>query len=169
MEPISLVLGVANLLGPRIAGYFAGDTGEAVAKEVISIAQHVTGHTEPVDAIQAIQHDPSVAAAFQQRIAEQEHKLKALAFADKADARDMYRQRHRMADTIAARIMVWNLPAVLLLACANIPIAIYVDDVSAAQLLGNLLGAACQQLWLERRTVVEFFFGAGLGTEPPRA
>lgn len=165
MEPMTIALGLAQLLGPKIAGYFGGENGEAVANEVITVAKKVTGHEDAIDASEAIHQSPSLALEFKREVLRKEHELKALAFADKADARAMYRDRCKMADVIASRVMTWNLPALLLLAGANIPIAMYVDDAGSAQLLGNLLGAACQHLWQERRTIVEFFFGAGLGSD----
>lgn len=165
MEPVTIALGLAQILGPKIAAYFGGDTGEAVANEVLSVARKVTGQTDDIEAAEAIHNDPALAMEFKRQVLDNEHKLKALVFADKADARLMYRERCQMADVIAKRVMTWNLPALLLLAGANIPIAIYVEDAGSAQLLGNLLGAACQHLWQERRTIVEFFFGAGLGSE----
>lgn len=165
MEPISIALGLAQLLGPKIAGYFGGENGEAIAHEVVSVAKKVTGQDDDIEAAEAIHRDPKLAAEFKRQVLANEHKLKALAFADKADARAMYRERCKMADVIASRVMNWNLPALILLAAANIPVAIYVDNAGSAQLLGNLLGAACQHLWQERRTIIEFFFGAGLGSE----
>lgn len=165
MEPVTIALGLAQILGPKIAAYFGGDSGKAVADEVLSIARKVTGQPDSIDATEAIHRDPVLAAEFKRQVLDNEHKLKALLLADKADARAMYRERCQMADVIAKRVMTWNLPALLLLAGANIPIAIYVQEAGSAQLLGNLLGAACQHLWQERRTIVEFFFGAGLGSE----
>ena len=166
MEPVTIALGLAQILGPKIAGYFGGENGEAVANEVLSVARRVTGSESDIDAAEAIHQDARARDEFKRQVMNNEHKLKTLAFSDKADAREMYRERCQMADVIAHRVMTWNLPALLLLAGANIPVAMFVDDAGAAQLIGNLLGAACQYLWQERRTIIEFFFGAGLNTDP---
>jgi hypothetical protein len=59
--------------------------------------------------------------------------------------------------------MTWNLPLLAVFIVANVVVAMYVKESGVAQLLGNLMGAACTSLWQERRTIIEFFYGAGLG------
>ena len=85
MEPVTIALGLAQLLGPKIAAYFGGDSGEAVANEVLSIARKVTGQPDNIDATEAIYRDPVLAAEFKRQVLDNEHKLKAFYWDNIAD------------------------------------------------------------------------------------
>ena len=169
MDPFTIIgiaKGLSSLTGfdKKIKGWINKAPGGKVAKQVVQIAQDITGADNPEDAVKELRTNPQQQQAFIEACAQRKHELKKLCFEDRKDARAMYRENNSMADHIARRVITWNLPFIALLIVCNVVVAVYVTDSSVAQLLGNVIGFAMSQLWKERQTVIEFFFGAGLGS-----
>ena len=168
LATIATALTISNKLGLTdwLGGLIAGDKGEQVASKVVDLALEVTGADTAENAVQVMSERPDLSEELKTLLISNEHELVKLAFADKAQARDMYMARNQMADRIAERVMTWNLPMIGLMIIANVAVAIWVKESGVAQLLGNLIGMAAAQFYKERQTVIEFFFGAGLNVQP---
>ena len=162
---IATALAIADKLGVAswIGGLIAGDKGEQVAEKVVDMALEVTGADTAANAMDVMEELPALSEELKALLINNEHELVKLAYADKAQAREMYQVRNQMADSIADRVMTWNLPMIVVMIVANVVVAIYIKESGVAQLLGNLIGMVTTQLYKERQTIVEFFFGAGLG------
>lgn len=159
---LKLISGLTDLVtraAPDLVGLLAGDKAEAVATKVMGIARDLTGLPD-AEAVEAIQKDKELARQFEQKLADQKHQIKLEVLADKRNARGMYMKRSAMADEIAKRIMRQSLPMILLLVVANILAVVFIKEAAVALAVGNVLGAGLQQIWRERSTIIEFFFGA---------
>jgi hypothetical protein len=87
-----------------------GDSGAAkLAKNVLAYATEATGSATPEAALEKFNNYPEATKSFKNKILENEHVLKKLAFEDRKDARQMYQVHHNQADIIADRVMKWNL------------------------------------------------------------
>jgi len=84
--PIGLEL--AKLVGPKIAKWIAGDSGEKVAGELIGMAQDATGTTEADTALAALSKDPQALLAFKARVMDPYDHLEELVEQDRAGARN---------------------------------------------------------------------------------
>ena len=162
---IATALTIADKLGVTqwLGGLIAGDKGEQVAEKVVDMALEVTGADTAANAMDVMEEIPALSEELKALLINNEHELVKLAYADKAQAREMYQSKNLMADKIADRVMTWNLPMIVVMIVANVVVAIYIKESGVAQLLGNLIGMVTTQLYKERQTIVEFFFGAGLG------
>ena len=90
MEPITAsLIGLAIQHVPDILHLFGKDNAAGVAKQVVSIAQQVTGQGSPDAALNAIKADPNVALQFQKVLLENKVQLEQIAAQkakDEADA-----------------------------------------------------------------------------------
>ncbi|KEQ11255.1 hypothetical protein GZ77_26145 [Endozoicomonas montiporae] len=128
---ISLAMGIAELIGPKVVGLFAGDKGEQVAEQVISIAQGVTNEPDPVTSLAMLRGEPELAAQFQLALLQQESSLVAMAYEDRADARQMYLgSEAKTADRISQQVMSWNVWFVLALVVINAGAVFLLTDVT---------------------------------------
>lgn len=78
MDPITLAMSLAQF-APKIAGWLGGDKAEQVAEKAVAVAQAVTGHESPTEALQALQADPAKALEYRQAILAQEVEFERLA------------------------------------------------------------------------------------------
>lgn len=86
-------------------------------------------------------------------------------YADRKDARDMYRGTdHEMADSIAGKIINWNLWILLALVAIQVLVIMFVEGQVAAVVTG-VVGTITGALINERNTVVNFFFGSSKGSK----
>ena len=165
MEPISIALGLASLTGldKKIGRWLGGDNGAQVASKVIEIAQSVTGFDNPADIRDVLSADSGAVLAFEERLHDQEHELEKLAYADRADAREMQESALSQDDPVAKRFIYyfaafWSLAAVVyigLITFVDIP----KDSVRFADtILGFLLGTVVA-------TIIGFFFGASVSPQ----
>ena len=88
MEPITLALGLAKFLGPKIVKLVAGDKSGKVAEEVIGHAMAVTGQSTPDKAAAALEANPELQLQLKSRLMDHIESLERLANEDRADARD---------------------------------------------------------------------------------
>ncbi|WP_051560190.1 hypothetical protein [Marinobacterium jannaschii] len=166
MEPISIALGLASLTGldKKIGRWLGGSNGEQVAAQVVEIAQAVTGAKQPEQVKQVLETDPQALLAFEEKLHEREHELERLAYRDRADARQMYREtEHEQADSIAQSIIRNNLWFVLLLAIGNAAAVIFLKEHAAVlATVSNLIGIVIKSLLDERKEVTGFYFGGSM-------
>lgn len=89
MDIVAIAMGLAQF-APAIVRWLTGSANaEAAARDVVGVAQAVTGASSPAEALQKIQADQAAQMAFRQRISDQETEL------DKAHLADMQSARAR--------------------------------------------------------------------------
>lgn len=91
-------------------------------------------------------------------------KERAYALENTNAARGIYGKSKEMADSLANRIMTWNLPVMGLLVIANIGCIMWLESTLLA-VVSNVIGGLLSQLSNERTTVVNFFFGSSTGSK----
>jgi hypothetical protein len=87
-----------------------------------------------------------------------------LYYQDLASARDMYKEKSDMADSVAKKIIDWNLWIMLALVIVQVLVIMFVDGQVAAVVTG-VVGTITGALINERNTVVNFFFGSSMGSK----
>jgi len=88
MDPLTIGLALASRFAPSIIKYFTNsDTANAVAQQVIGIAQTVTGKGTPDEAMTAIKADPALALQFKVSVIANDADLERAYLADRQDAR----------------------------------------------------------------------------------
>lgn len=86
MDPISIAFGLAQF-APKIVKWITGsDKAEDAAKQVVSIAERVTGKGA-VEAVEALKADPALVIQFRQAVMASEADLDKAYLADRQDAR----------------------------------------------------------------------------------
>lgn len=170
MSITAIALGIAKLLDVDdwVINKLSNSDNQAVnlAGKVVEVALDVTGVSSPKAALASLEQKNVQRELLKKRLAEQRHELVMAAFADRSDARDMYKAHHSQADQIAKGIMRWNLPVVLLLVIANCLVVFYFKDNAALlAIVCNAIGMAMQKLFDERQAVTAFFFGSSLGSK----
>lgn len=88
MDPITIAMGLAQFAPGIIKLLTGSNKAEAVAAQVVGIAQTVTGAGTPAQALQQIQADPVKVMEFQQAFAEREKELELAYLADVQSARN---------------------------------------------------------------------------------
>ncbi|REL32523.1 hypothetical protein [Thalassotalea euphylliae] len=170
MSITAIALGIAKLLDVDdwVIDKLTSSDNQAVnlAGKVVEAALDITGASSPKVALISLEQNTEYRYQLDKRLQEQKHELLMAAFADRSDARDMYKAHHSQADQIAKGIMRWNLPVVLLLVIANCLVVFYFKDNAALlAIVCNAIGMAMQKLFDERQAVTAFFFGSSLGSK----
>ena len=87
MEPISLIMALAQF-APSIMRFFgAGEKPAAVVEQVVNIAQTVTGMKTPAEALEALRKNAELAQQFNLAVLAADAELEKAALADVQDAR----------------------------------------------------------------------------------
>ena len=86
MDPLSIALTLGKLV-PDVVGWLQGPRAQERAERVLQVAKEVTGHTDPVSAVQAIELDPSLLLQFKTRARELDLDFLKTELADVQDAR----------------------------------------------------------------------------------
>ena len=110
-----------------------------------------------------IQKDPDISKEQELAI----EKAITLEYQDLADARDMYKTTgHEMTDHIAKNIIKLNLPTIIGLVLANVAAVMLLDGKGEViAIVSNFIGIAIGNLFSERQSVVNFFFGSSVGSK----
>lgn len=159
---------LASAFAPKILGLFAdeGDKTTQVSQLVMDVASRVTGEQDEDKAIAALNADPVMALQFKKAVMEDKHVADRLAYADRAGAREMYNTKNEQQDKIAQNVMMWNLPAVLLLLVLQGAAMVFLEDKAELMaLIGNAVGYVTNSLLKERQDVISFFFSSSLGSK----
>ncbi|MBN8901820.1 MAG: hypothetical protein J0H57_12360, partial [Rhodospirillales bacterium] len=120
------LIALAATFLPDLIKLLAGDRAGTIANRVVQTVQDVTGATDPVAARKALDADPQIAAALQQRLAElalEAARLQAAA-ADRQRQDELASFRAALADTAGARGLLAGLSA------AHSPLALAAPTVS---------------------------------------
>jgi hypothetical protein len=126
MEPVTVALGIAKLLGldKKIGSLLGGAKGAEVASKVLDMAEEVTGSRKPETIEQVLKNNPEQAA----KLAEQLHAFSLremeLVFADITNARNMQVEALQQDDVFAKRFLyvfalAWSLFAMLYMFCVT--------------------------------------------------
>lgn len=86
-------------------------------------------------------------------------------YADRAGAREMYKEENKMADEIAKRVIIWNLWIVFLAIVIEILVVIYMEDKTLIAIISSAIGGLVTALLQERQQVINFFFGSSIGSK----
>jgi len=110
-----------------------------------------------------IQKDPDITKEQELAI----EKAITLEYQDLADARDMYKTTgHEMTDFIATNIIKKNLPYIIGLVVANVAaVMVLKGQGEIIAIVSNFIGIAIANLFMERQSVVNFFFGSSVGSK----
>jgi len=84
---------------------------------------------------------------------------------DLQDARDMYEKKSEMADYIARRVTLYNLPIIFLLVIALIVCTWLLKDNVLLALISSTITGVVTYLFNERQTLITFFFGSSAGSK----
>lgn len=163
MEPLTVITGALSILkatglDKKLGNLIGGDSGEAVAEKVITIAQSVTGATDLSTAVKDVQKDLALATEVHKALIAQETELYRLALEDRQDARAMQVAAMKQADPFVKRFIYqfawfWAVVTSIYVACItfmNIPEG---NERFADVVLGFLLGTIIA-------TILQFFYGA---------
>jgi hypothetical protein len=161
MDPIMIALGLAQL-APSLMKYFgAGEKPVAIAEQVVTLAQTVTGKPDGQQALAVLQADPALAHEFRMAVLKADSDLESAYLTDRADARKrdvaltQAGYRNRRADLMVICDVVG------LIACLAV-LALYRKDIpaEAATLLSTLAGGFLLCL----RDAHQFEFGSSRGS-----
>lgn len=87
MDPVTIAMGLAQF-APAVIRWLTGSKdAEVVAREVVSVAQTVTGRSSPQEALAKIQASNEAQIAFRNRLMEREAELDKAYLADVQSAR----------------------------------------------------------------------------------
>ena len=167
---IASALAIANAVGLDdwiINKLNRSDSGAAkLAGKVVETASEITGYTSQDLLLKNLKSDQDAAAKLRNNMAENEHELKKLAFADLSNARDMYKHSNEQADKIAERITLYN-PIYILLCVAIQGVGVYClqDHATLLSMLTTLITLAIKSFIDQVSQVSGFFFGSSLGSK----
>lgn len=81
-------------------------------------------------------------------------------------AHESYQVTHDMADTIAKQIVDRNLPIIGLLVLSNVAIVYFMqNEPNLIAIVSQIIGIAIGNLFAERQSIVNFYFGSSLGSK----
>lgn len=172
MLPLLPILGLVANYAPDIIGLFSKDKGAAAEKALSAatgVIESITGKKGD-EAVAAIEGSPELQLAFQKALMADKHIDEQMRYADRGNARDMYKHHHGMQDQVAKQIMSQNLWFVMTLVMANVAIMVFVpnDFAAAMQGVGTLIGMVINSLLKERQDLVGFNFGSSTGSKLPK-
>jgi len=140
---VNIVLDAAEIIGVPGAGI------------VNNLKDKITNHPtlSPEDKITALS------------FLEEERKVFELELMDKESARNLYEKKNDMADIVVKRVVNWNLPIAAVLIFLLVYCTVVLKDNVLLALISSSIGAAIQQLFSERQTIINFFFGSSKGSK----
>lgn len=157
--PLAIAL---SEFAPLISRWIGGEESENQAREIVKIAQRVTGVKDPPDILDNLRNDPTLVIKLQQAIAESESSLELALLQDRQSARrrDIILQRSGSTN-IRADIMVVA-AAVGLVSCL-ITITIYRQNLpgEAVGIISTIAGIFGSCL----KDAYAFEFGSSRGSK----
>ena len=148
MEPISILLGLAQY-APKLIGFLTGnDKAAEVAAVAVDVAQKVTGRKDAGSAIKQLGLNPEAAAAFADKLREREADLEKAYLADIDSARKMQIAALQQEDQFSKRFVYyfaigWSAFAMFyftLVTFSNVPpTGVRVSDTILGVLIGTVL------------------------------
>ena len=81
-------------------------------------------------------------------------------------AHETYRIKSDKQDRIAEQIISFNLPVIAVLVLVNIGLVYYMkENASLIAIASNIIGVAIGNLFNERQSIINFFFGSSMGSK----
>lgn len=156
MEPISILLSLAQFAPQLIKWATGNDKAEEVAKIAVGVAQTVAGAKSPDEAIAKLALDPALAAEFADKIAAREADLDKAFLADVDSARKMQIAALQQDDVFSKRFVYffaagWSGFSMIYFLWATF--GTVANTRMADTILGFLLGTAIASIF-------QFFFGS---------
>jgi predicted transcriptional regulator of viral defense system len=113
MEPISIIMGLAQFAPSIIRWVTGNEKAENVAKTVVDIASTVAGTEDGASIIERLKADAKLAAEFAERIEQRSHDLQIAYLADVDSARKMQMEALKQDDVFSKRFIyyfatAWN-------------------------------------------------------------
>ncbi|WP_067517875.1 hypothetical protein [Endozoicomonas ascidiicola] len=163
MEPLTVISGALSILkatglDKKLGKLLGGDSGEAVAEKVITIAQGVTSASDLTTVVKDVEQQSEWAFQVKKALLDNEKDLYALALADRADARAMQTVALKQADPVAKQFIYWFAWYWSIATSAYVGCITFLDIPEpnlrfADVVLGFLLGTIIA-------TILQFFYGA---------
>jgi hypothetical protein len=156
MDPISIVMGLAQF-APQLIKWVTGNgTAERVAAIAVDVAQKVTGVTPGESYLDKLAGNAKLAAEFAEKIAEREHELTLAFIADTDSARKMQIAALGQEDVFSKRFVYyfaigWSAFSMLFFCGATF--GTVTNQRIADTILGFLLGTAIASIF-------QFFYGS---------
>lgn len=98
MDPITIALGLATFFAPKVpalVGRLAGPKAEAVAKDIIGIAEQITGTADPAKQRQILQANPDLVAQLADAASKRESDYKLAELKVIADNEETTQETYR--------------------------------------------------------------------------
>jgi hypothetical protein len=158
MEPLSIILGLAQFAPQLIKWVTGNDKASEVAAIAVDVAQKVTGTKSAESAIKQLGLDPAAAAAFADKLQEREADLTKAYLADVGNARAMQVAALQQDDLFSKRFVyyfaiAWSLFAMLYFAFVTFGTVPESGTRMADTILGVLIGTVITGFF-------NFFFGS---------
>lgn len=160
MEPLSIILGLAQF-APQLIKWISGnDKAAEVASVAVDVAKACTGATDAAGAIKQLSLDPAAAAAFADKIQEREADLTKAYLADVGNARAMQIAALQQDDVFSKRFvyyfaMAWSAFAMLYFAFVTFGTVPDSGTRMADTILGVLIGTVITGFF-------QFFYGSSI-------
>lgn len=155
MDPISIILGLANFAPTLMKWANAGDKVQGVADKVGELARVVTGQPTTPEAIEALHKDKELAIKFQTDVMANETQLQQIYLADVQSARnrDVDLAKAGVKNTRAQ--LLAGFASALVIVCLAITVWVSTLDEYAKGIITLILGRALG--WVEQ--IFSFEFG----------
>ena len=156
MEPLSIVMGLAQFAPSLIKWVTGNEKAENVAKTVVDIASSVTGTEDGGSIIERLKADAKLAAEFAERIEQRSHELQIAYLADIDSARKMQIAALEQDDVFSKRFIYYFASAWSAFSMAYFVFVTFgsVSNLRMADtILGFLLGTAIAAIF-------QFFYGS---------
>jgi hypothetical protein len=165
---------------PSIINLFTGETSRT--DSVIDLAKKAgealgMENASPEDVLKHIEQNPDAVVKlkeleFNAKALENEHLRKQVEEADRHEeakrnmAHETYRIKSDKQDRIAEQIISFNLPVIAVLVLVNIGLVYYMkENASLIAIASNIIGVAIGNLFNERQSIINFFFGSSMGSK----
>lgn len=168
---------------PSIVNLFTGDTSRTdsvvnLAKQAGELLELGTDSTQD-QIIEHLNNNPEAVVKLKelevqakdlelQHLRKQNEELNRHEEVRQQIAHETYRAKSTMQDTIATKIINNNLPFIVLLVLINIAVVYFLRDKEYSVLVAavsNIIGITIGNLFTERQSVVNFFFGSSIGSK----
>lgn len=156
MEPLSIILGLAQF-APQLIKWISGnDKAAEVASVAVDVAQKVTGTKDATSAIKQLGLDPAAASSFADKLQEREADLTKAYLADVVNARAMQVAALQQDDVFSKRFVYyfatgWSLFSMIYFLWATF--GVVTNQRMADTILGVLIGTVITGFFT-------FFFGS---------
>lgn len=162
---VALQLAASTGLAGKLGKWIGGKNGEAVAEQVISIAQSVTGEPDPNKAANAILANKAQLMEFEEQVFQRELQLEKLALQNVEGARNLQIVALNQSDLFSKRFIyyfasAWSIFAFIYLLGITFLTVPESNIRFADTVLGFLLGTVIAGM-------ICFFFGTSIGRERP--